>query len=176
MLELKFAVYHRAASLSSQASSVGVCSTGWRIIDQTRLYSNTTSTPTACSEAGCTPNCIIYIQVARTLKFAPLLLAPRLCLLQLLLPLIVWDIMYQSNHSVVHATNHWTHPLLCKFHVMSVEVIGNLYMWWRHLFSLTNMSEIKPDSSDSESHSFPNHCQIHLLSNSTIEGLRTRVG
>jgi len=60
MLELKFAIYHRAASLSSQASSVGVCSTGWRIIGQTRLYSNTTSTPTACSEAGCMhDNCII---------------------------------------------------------------------------------------------------------------------
>jgi len=36
MLELKFAIYHRAASLSSQASSVDVCS-----IDQTRLSSNT---------------------------------------------------------------------------------------------------------------------------------------
>ena len=29
MLELKFAIYHRAASLSSQASSVYVCSIGW---------------------------------------------------------------------------------------------------------------------------------------------------
>ena len=113
----------------------------------------------------------IIIQLARSLKFAPLLLAPRPCPLQLLLPLIVWDIMYQSNHSVVHATNHWPHPLL-----LSVEVIGNQYMWWRHLFSLTKVSEIKPGSSDSESYSFPNHCQIHLLSNSTIEGLRTRVG
>ena len=28
MLELKFAIYHRAASLSSQASSVDVCSIG----------------------------------------------------------------------------------------------------------------------------------------------------
>jgi len=34
MLELKFAIYHRVASLSSQASSVDVSSTGWRIIDQ----------------------------------------------------------------------------------------------------------------------------------------------
>ena len=34
MLELKFGIYHRAASLSSQASSVDVCSISWRIIDQ----------------------------------------------------------------------------------------------------------------------------------------------
>ena len=34
MLELKFQIYHRAVSLSSQASSVDVCSIGWRIIDQ----------------------------------------------------------------------------------------------------------------------------------------------
>jgi len=33
MLELKFAIYHRAC-LSSQASSVHVGGTGWRIIDQ----------------------------------------------------------------------------------------------------------------------------------------------
>jgi len=46
MLELKFAIYHRAASLSSQASSVHVCSIGWRTIDQTRLSSNTPCTPT----------------------------------------------------------------------------------------------------------------------------------
>jgi len=46
MLELKFAIYHRAASLSSQASSVDVCSIGWRIINQTRLSSNTPCTPT----------------------------------------------------------------------------------------------------------------------------------
>jgi len=46
MLELKFAIYHRAASLSSQASSVDVCSIGWRIIDQSRLSSNTLCTPT----------------------------------------------------------------------------------------------------------------------------------
>jgi len=32
MLEQKFAIYYRAASLSSQASSV--CSIGWGIIDQ----------------------------------------------------------------------------------------------------------------------------------------------
>ena len=46
MLQLKFAIYHRVASLSSQASSVHVCSIGWRIIDQTRLSSNTPCTPT----------------------------------------------------------------------------------------------------------------------------------
>jgi len=37
MLELKFAIYHRAASLSLLASSidlVDVCSIGWRIIVQ----------------------------------------------------------------------------------------------------------------------------------------------
>jgi len=34
MFELTFAIYNRAASLSSQASSVDVCSIGWRIIDQ----------------------------------------------------------------------------------------------------------------------------------------------
>ena len=33
MLELKFAIYHRATSLSSQAHSVDVCSIGWRITD-----------------------------------------------------------------------------------------------------------------------------------------------
>jgi len=37
MLELKFAIYHRAASLSSQAFSVDVCSIGWRITDQALL-------------------------------------------------------------------------------------------------------------------------------------------
>ena len=46
MLELKFAIYHRAASPSSQASSVDVCSIDWRIIDQTRLSSNTPRKPT----------------------------------------------------------------------------------------------------------------------------------
>jgi len=46
MLELKFSIYHRAASLPSQASSVDVCSIGWRIIDQTRLSSSTPCTPT----------------------------------------------------------------------------------------------------------------------------------
>ena len=46
MLEMKFAIYHRAASLPSQASSADVCSIGWRIIDQTRLSSNTPCTPT----------------------------------------------------------------------------------------------------------------------------------
>ena len=45
MLELKFAIYCRAASLSSQASSVDVCSIDWIIIDQTRLSSNTPCTP-----------------------------------------------------------------------------------------------------------------------------------
>jgi len=34
MLELTFAIYHRAPSLSSQASSVNVCSSCWRIIRQ----------------------------------------------------------------------------------------------------------------------------------------------
>jgi len=34
------------ASLSSQVFSVDVCSIGWRIIDQTRLSSNTPCTPT----------------------------------------------------------------------------------------------------------------------------------
>jgi len=37
MLQLKFAIYHRAAraaSLFSQASSVDVCSIGWRFVDQ----------------------------------------------------------------------------------------------------------------------------------------------
>jgi len=34
MLELTFAIYYRAASLSSQASLIDVCSIGWRIIDQ----------------------------------------------------------------------------------------------------------------------------------------------
>jgi len=38
-------IYHRAASLSSQASSVDVCSVGWWIINQTRLSSNTPCTP-----------------------------------------------------------------------------------------------------------------------------------
>jgi len=47
MLELKYDISHRAASLSSQASSVDVCSIGWRIIDQTRISSNTPCTPTA---------------------------------------------------------------------------------------------------------------------------------
>ena len=37
MLELKLAIYHRAAGLSSQASSVNVCSIGCRIIYQTLL-------------------------------------------------------------------------------------------------------------------------------------------
>jgi len=37
MLELKFAIYHRTASLASQASSVDVCSIGWRIINQALL-------------------------------------------------------------------------------------------------------------------------------------------
>jgi len=46
MLELKFAIYHRAVSLSSQASSLDVCGIGWRIIDQTRLSSSTPCTPT----------------------------------------------------------------------------------------------------------------------------------
>ena len=46
MLELKFASYHRAASLSCPASSVDACSIGWRIIDQTRLSSNTACAPT----------------------------------------------------------------------------------------------------------------------------------
>jgi len=46
MLELKFAIYHRTASLSSQASSTDVCSIGWRIIDQTKLSSDTPCTPT----------------------------------------------------------------------------------------------------------------------------------
>jgi len=41
MFEMKFAIYHRAARLSSQDSSVDVCSICWRIIDQTRLSSNT---------------------------------------------------------------------------------------------------------------------------------------
>ena len=45
MLELKFAIYHRAASLFSQASSVDVCNIGRRIIDQTRLSSNTNCIP-----------------------------------------------------------------------------------------------------------------------------------
>jgi len=40
MLELKFAIYYRAASLPS------LCSIGWRIIDQNRLSSNTPRTPT----------------------------------------------------------------------------------------------------------------------------------
>jgi len=44
MLELKFAIYHRAASLSLQASYA--CSIGWRTIHRTRLSSNTPSTPT----------------------------------------------------------------------------------------------------------------------------------
>ena len=34
MLEPEFAIYHRAASLSSQASSVDVCNIGWRTTDQ----------------------------------------------------------------------------------------------------------------------------------------------
>ena len=34
MLELKFDIYHTAASPSSQASSEDVCSIGWRMIDQ----------------------------------------------------------------------------------------------------------------------------------------------
>jgi len=46
MFELKFAIYHRGSSLSSQASSVDVCSIGWRIFDQTRLPSNTPCIPT----------------------------------------------------------------------------------------------------------------------------------
>jgi len=46
MLELKFAIYHRAASTFSQESLVDVCSIGWRNIDQTRLFSNTPRTPT----------------------------------------------------------------------------------------------------------------------------------
>jgi len=46
MLELKFAIYYRAASLFSQASSLDVRSIGWRTIDQTRLSSNTPCTPT----------------------------------------------------------------------------------------------------------------------------------
>jgi len=33
-LELKFAIYPRAASLSSQVSSVDACSIGWTTIDQ----------------------------------------------------------------------------------------------------------------------------------------------
>jgi len=33
MLEPKFAIYHRAASLCSQTSSVDVRSIGWRITD-----------------------------------------------------------------------------------------------------------------------------------------------
>ena len=40
----KFAIYHRAASLFSQASSVDVCSIGWRIIDQTRLIKHSLHT------------------------------------------------------------------------------------------------------------------------------------
>jgi len=46
MFELKFAIYHRAANLSPQASLADVCSIGWRIIDQTRLSSNTLCIPT----------------------------------------------------------------------------------------------------------------------------------
>jgi len=38
MLELKFAIYPRAACLSSQASSVDVCSIGRRIIDQALFF------------------------------------------------------------------------------------------------------------------------------------------
>jgi len=34
MLELKFAFYHRAPSLSSQISSEDVCSFGWQITDE----------------------------------------------------------------------------------------------------------------------------------------------
>jgi len=41
MLELKFAIHHRAASLSSQASYALL---GRRIVDQTRLSSNTSCT------------------------------------------------------------------------------------------------------------------------------------
>jgi len=44
MLELKFAIYHRAASLPSQASYVVLVED--LIIDQTRLSSNTPRTPT----------------------------------------------------------------------------------------------------------------------------------
>ena len=44
MLELKSSIYHRAASLSSQASSVDVCSIGQRITDQASVNSNTKST------------------------------------------------------------------------------------------------------------------------------------
>jgi len=46
MLKLKFAIYDRAISLFSQASSIDVHSIDWRIIDQTRLSSNTLCTPT----------------------------------------------------------------------------------------------------------------------------------
>ena len=48
MHELKFANYHRTASLSSRAFSVYVCSICWRIINQTRLSSNTPCTCTNC--------------------------------------------------------------------------------------------------------------------------------
>jgi len=41
MLDLKSAFYHNSVS---QASSVHVCSVGWRIVDQTRLCSNTPCT------------------------------------------------------------------------------------------------------------------------------------
>ena len=55
MLELNYALFYRAASLSSQASSVDVCSIGWRIIDQTRLSSNT----------PCTTNCFSNSEILR---------------------------------------------------------------------------------------------------------------
>jgi len=41
------------ASLSSQASLVDVCSIGWRIIDQTRLSSNTPCTPAVFLKQSC---------------------------------------------------------------------------------------------------------------------------
>ena len=61
-LELKFAIYHRVTSLSSQVSSVDVCSIDCRMTDQAFNCSNTESTmawlndkTSPCLHAHCLP-------------------------------------------------------------------------------------------------------------------------
>jgi len=56
MLKLKLAICHRAASLSSHASSVDVCSIGWRIIDQALFKYRVNDGWKRHSLSPCTPN------------------------------------------------------------------------------------------------------------------------
>jgi len=62
MFELKFANYHRAASLSSQASSLDVCSIGWRIIDQSLFKHWVNNGRQRLSLSSCTPTIFLLQQ------------------------------------------------------------------------------------------------------------------